>query len=298
MCCPYPAIDLSVPAEPAFLSFMPKIRRTVVPVNKNPSGRPGGGVSMKSVVPAAIYAYAIRMDLSGNRQEADGRRAGASRAKLTKDEFRALLRDRNTAGINAWARSVRGPLRLLTSLLFDVEPIVFWRAIEAMGRTAAVIAQKDPERVRLQIRNLLWLMNDESGGLCRRAPEALGEILINVPVLLPDYVHLLPRFLWAEPFERGIRFAMYRVATMRPETRPVFSSCLGDLIKSLDNFSESIRGYSLLALKPLRRQLDESGLALPDVPPATIPVYNFETGELRQMTIGISDLLDEQTSLF
>lgn len=225
-------------------------------------------------------------------------RTGSSRAKLQKDELRALLRERDTAGIIGWARSARGPLRSLTSLLFDVEPIIFWRAIEAMGRAAAVVAQYDLERVRLQIRNLLWLMNDESGGLCRRAPEAIAEMLVNVPELIPEYAPLLVGYLWEEPFERGIRFAIYRLATMRPETRMTFASCLGDLIKSLENPSESIRGYSLLALKPLRRQLEESGLALPDVGPETIPVYNFETGELRQITIGITDITDEQISLF
>jgi hypothetical protein len=228
----------------------------------------------------------------------DDRQTRASRARLKKDEIRTFLRERDNAGIIAWAGTSRGPLRTLTSLLFDVEPIIFWRAIEAMGRTAAVMARYDLERVRLQIRNLLWLMNDESGGLCRRAPEAIAEMLINVPELIPEYVHLLARYLWEEPFERGIRFAIYRLATMRPETRPVFSSCLGDLIKSLENPSETIRGYSLLALKPLGKELHDSGLALPDVMPATIPVYNFETGELRQITIGISDITDTQTSLF
>jgi hypothetical protein len=226
------------------------------------------------------------------------KRVGSSRAKLNKEAIRMLLRERDTAAISAWARSGRGQLRTLTSLLFDVEPIIFWRAIEAMGRAAAVVARYDPERVRLQIRNLLWLMNDESGGLCRRAPEAIAEMLINSPELISEYVPLLPRYLWEEPFERGIRFAIYRLATMRPETRQVFASCLGDLIKSLEMPSESIRGYSLLALKPMRHELYESGLALPDVMPATIPVYNFDTGELRQITIGISDITDEQTSLF
>ncbi len=225
-------------------------------------------------------------------------RGGTSHLKLRKNAIRDLLRERNLQEISARAAAGRGLLRALTSLLFDVEPIVFWRAIESMGRTAAVVAKKDMERIRKHIRNLLWLMNDESGGLCRRAPEAIGEILVNVPDFIPEYAHLLPAYIWQEPFERGIRFAIYRVATMRPETRPIFASCLGDLVKSLEHDSEDIRGYSLLALKPLRQQLDQSGFSIPDVPPATIPVYNFETGELRQITIGVSDIMEEQASLF
>jgi len=219
------------------------------------------------------------------------------RSRLKKNEIRELLRGRDIDAIMSWAGSVRGPLRTLTSLLFEVEPIIFWRAIEAMGRVAAVVARNDIERVRLQIRNLLWLMNDESGGLCRRAPEAIAEMLVNVPDLILEYAQILSGYLWEEPFERGIRFAIYRLATTRPETQPVFANCLGDLIKSLESPSESIRGYSLLALKSLRHQLGESGFGLPEVAPATIPVYNFDTGELRQITIGVSDISDDQALL-
>ncbi len=230
-------------------------------------------------------------------EEQNQNRAGG-RARLRKREVRELLRERDLRAIAARAENARGILRTLRMILYDMEPIIFWRAIEAMGRVAAIIAACDIERVRKHIRGLLWLMNDESGGLCRRAPEAVSEILVHVPALIPDYGHMIPAYLWEEPFERGIRFGIYRLASMRPETRETFSSCIGDLVKSLEHDSDSIRGYSLLALKPLRHELDQSGMSLPDVAPATIPVYNFETGELRQITIGVSDIIDEQTSLF
>jgi len=218
--------------------------------------------------------------------------------KLRKSEVRELLRGRDFHGITGWAENGQGALRTLRMILYDMEPIVFWRAIEVIGKVARIIAATDTERVRKHIRGLLWLMNDESGGLCRRAPEAITEILVHVPDLIPEYAHLLTSYLWEEPFERGIRFGVYRLATMRPETRQLFEACIGDLVKSLEHDSESIRGYSLLALKPLRQELGQSGMALPDIMPATIPVYNFETGELRQITIGVSDILDAQASFF
>jgi hypothetical protein len=230
-----------------------------------------------------------------SREEHGQRR---SRMKMRKDDLRGLLRRRDLHEITSWAVNGRGALRALRMILYDMEPIIFWRAIEAMGRAAGIIAASDMDRIRRHIRGLLWLMNDESGGLCRRAPEAVSEILVHVPDLISEYAHLIPSYLWEEPFERGIRFGIYRLASMRPETRELFSSCIGDLVKSLEHDSESIRGYSLLALKSLRQELDRSGMALPDIAPATIPVYNFETGELRQITIGISDITDEQASLF
>jgi hypothetical protein len=218
------------------------------------------------------------------------RRTGPPRTRLKKSDIRPLLLDRDLERVARLAEG-RGVLRALISLLYDMEPLVFWRAIEAIGVAAGVVAKYDHERVRKHIRNLLWMMNDESGALCRRAPEAIGEILINVPDLIDEFAHILPSFLWEEPFERGIRCAIYRVGGMRPETRVIYAGCIGDLIKSLGHDSESIRGYSLFALKPLREQIEASGFALPEVEAATVPMYNFDTGQLRQETIGVSDIL-------
>lgn len=40
-----------------------------------------------------------------------------------------------------------------------------WRAIEGMGAVAHRMAGEDPEAVRNILRNLLWTINEESGGI-------------------------------------------------------------------------------------------------------------------------------------
>ncbi|MEW6029644.1 MAG: DVU0298 family protein [Chloroflexota bacterium] len=76
-------------------------------------------------------------------------------------------------------------LSLLTALTYDPDLRVNDRAIEATGRAAREIAQRDPEFVRNYILRLFWLVNDESGGICWRAPELIGAI-----------IHACPRFAY------------------------------------------------------------------------------------------------------
>ena len=100
-----------------------------------------------------------------------------------KSEARELLAARDFESLIQWAEAVASPLRHLFSLTFDASEVIQWRAVEAIGRVAGVQAETDLEPVRDFVRRLLWLMNDESGGLGWHAPEAIGEILVNVPDL-------------------------------------------------------------------------------------------------------------------
>jgi hypothetical protein len=76
-------------------------------------------------------------------------------------------------------------------------------AVEAAGQMAAVTAESGLEPVREVLRRVIWLMNDESGGVLWQGPEILGEILVQVPDLRPEFAPLLPPYLVEEPFERG-----------------------------------------------------------------------------------------------
>ena len=208
-----------------------------------------------------------------------------SKAKQTKLLVRALLERRDTSAIISWAQSDRNPLRTLSSLLFEENPLVAWRAIEAIGQVAGTVSNTDIDKVKRQIRKLLWMMNDESGGLCRRGPEAIGEILINVPSLTQDYAHLLPPYLWEEPFEVGTRSAIFRLLSARPETTDIFQGCIGDLLKSLDHPDEIMRGYSLLVLKTLHASPKAPDIDIPKIAPCTIPFYDFGSGDLDTIEI-------------
>ena len=102
-------------------------------------------------------------------------------------------------------------MRRLLGLLQDPSPGLRWRAVLALGYVAQAISGDDPSLHEF-LRSLFWSMNDESGNLCRMAPEALGEVLRVRPDLRLGYAPLLAQYLVEEPFETGALWALCRLA--------------------------------------------------------------------------------------
>jgi len=195
---------------------------------------------------------------------------------------RVMLESRDLNAIAAWAVQARNPMRTLTRLLFDNDSLIRWRAIEAMGIVAGVESHKSIERVRRQIRRLFWLMNDESGGLCWHAPEAIGEILYNVPELIYEFGTLLPSFFHEEPFEHGSRLAVARVARLKPD---IFSNAVEDLRHTLDHDDPAMRGYSILALRAIRNQVDIARAERLSNDDSYFSLYDHQTGQLTKTSV-------------
>jgi len=176
---------------------------------------------------------------------------------------------------NAW--------RVLLSLTYDQDELISWRAIEASGKVAGLQAGAEIERVRDFIRRLLWLMNDESGGLGWRSPELIGEILVNVPALVDEYASLIFRFLREEPFERGTHFAVYRIASMNPEP---FVNNVSELGNSLSDPDPTIRGYAACALHSIDPKSHRQAIEKLQHDQGQVTSYDFDTGLLQQTTVG------------
>jgi AraC family transcriptional regulator of adaptative response/methylated-DNA-[protein]-cysteine methyltransferase len=81
------------------------------------------------------------------------------------------------------ARVKKSLLSRLTALTYDPEPVVSDRSVVCTGLVAKIIYESDPEYVRNYLLRLFWLVDEESGGVCWRAPEMIGEILNNCPGL-------------------------------------------------------------------------------------------------------------------
>ncbi len=125
--------------------------------------------------------------------------------------LRDLLLARDWDGVNAFPASRGWLLRRLLAALQDPSPGVRWRAVVALGRVVSSLPQDDPALSEF-VRSLFWSMNDESGNLCRMAPEALGEILRARPEFRAPFAPLLPQYLVEEPFETGALWALCRLA--------------------------------------------------------------------------------------
>jgi hypothetical protein len=155
------------------------------------------------------------------------------------------LKTRDFEGLKEWAEEERGSVRVLGSLILDLDPLVRWRAIEGLGKVCGTKAKSDLKSVRRVIRRLFWGMNDESGNLIWSAPEAIAEILVNVPRLIDDYAPLLPPLMDLEPFPRGVSWALARLSAVRPK---VFENSTEVLLESLSSSDPHIRGCGLRTL--------------------------------------------------
>jgi hypothetical protein len=199
---------------------------------------------------------------------------------VRKDAARAVLEAFDPAAVDHWAEGEQQAMALLQSLLFEEDPLLRWRAVEASGRVAAVLSRRDLEPAREAVRRALWLMNDESGGLLWNGPELIGAVLGNVPPLRREFTEILASFLEEEPFRAGTRWGLWRVAAVEPGA---VTSSAQALVASLGDPDPEVRGLAALALSATRGPAATAALAGDG---ARLVVFDFRTAVTRETTVG------------
>lgn len=205
--------------------------------------------------------------------------------------MRTILLRRDRARLEKWAAAVTNPLRALISLTYDQDVLVRWRAIEAAGWVSATLAESNLDKVRDTIRRLLWLMNDESGGLGWYNPELIGEMLCGVPSLIPEFATLLPSFLVEEPFEAGTHWAMVRLADVAPQA---VADAAPKVARSLNDPNPMIRALAARFLISIKAENLEASISPLRTDPEEFQLYDLEKGELTTVPVGqyVRDSLD------
>jgi hypothetical protein len=130
--------------------------------------------------------------------------------RLWRKDWRGLAAMNERPGLVFWR---------LIAMLQSPDRRLALRAVVALGRFAASLRPGEPN-VTEAVKGLFWMMNDESGNLCRLAPEAIAEILAARPELRPSFAPLIPQYLLEEPFEAGALWAMLRLARAGHEWKP------------------------------------------------------------------------------
>jgi len=206
---------------------------------------------------------------------------------MLKGTLRGLLVGARFDDIVAIAGERNRVLGLLVSLTYDRDAVVAWRAVEALGRAAARVAERNPDVVRDHLRRLLWLLSEESGGVCWRAPEAMAEIVSRAPDRFADYVPIVVHLIceMAEEdlshFRVGMLWAIGRLGSLAvphvADVAPVMVACL-------DHADPQVRGTALWALARVgQRDVVLRSAHLRD---DEGPVERYDHGEVTQTTVG------------
>lgn len=160
----------------------------------------------------------------------------------------------------------------LFSFLYNIDELIKWRAVTAMGETVSSIADEDIESARVVVRRLMWNLNDESGGIGWGSPEAMGEVIARSIRLGEEYNRILisyinkdGNYLENEVLRQGVIWGIGRIAGVKPhlvrDSLDFIIPCLGSdnsMLRGLSAWAvgeiDPIRALSLLS--PLER--DES----------------------------------------
>ncbi len=196
------------------------------------------------------------------------------------------------------ARQLPGPL---FSLLLDKDELVRWRAVEAFGRTIVRMAEgkgegEGPgaglEAARGILRQCLWRLNEESGGLGWGAPEVLGESLALHRRLAGEFCRMLASYVRQETsgegnylehvgLRRGVYWALGRLAGSFPE---LLEAEQGTLLAGLSDEDGANRGLSAWALGLLG--VKDAAQPLQALASDASTVDLFLNGELVRTTTG------------
>ncbi len=161
---------------------------------------------------------------------------------IKKEDIVFLLKEQKfeiLAGLVAGRRSLLGHL---SRLLCEPAGLLRWRAIEGLGAAAARLAAENPEAARNIIRNLIWTINEESGGIGWGAAESIGEIIYRCPDAFPEFASIVISRAEEQMLRPGVLWAAGRIAQARPD---LVREYLPDLAGFLDDPDPVVRGYTL-----------------------------------------------------
>ncbi|MBW1696288.1 MAG: HEAT repeat domain-containing protein [Deltaproteobacteria bacterium] len=167
---------------------------------------------------------------------------------LAQDDFNACLESIRQLP----PRRVIGPL---FSFFFAQDELVKWRSITATGVVVSDLANQDMEAARVIMRRLMWNLNDESGGIGWGSPEAMGEIMSRherladeFSCILISYIREGGNFVEHEMLQRGVIWAIGRLAHVRPELCKDAVASLCPYLQSRDPVLRGITAWTAGAL--------------------------------------------------
>ncbi|MEN8261861.1 MAG: DVU0298 family protein [Nitrospirota bacterium] len=198
-----------------------------------------------------------------------------------KKEITNILSEKKYDELIKQSSNTRRVLTMLISMTYDKDSVISWRAMEAIGLITGRIAGTDPDMVKSTTGRLMWMIRDESGGIGWSAPEILGEIVRNNPLLCADIATIIVSFHEEIMLTAGVMRAAGRMGKTHTEmvdyAGPIIVSCL-------NNQDRSIRGYAAWAAGELGVALAADRLE--SLRSDTDSILFYEKEELINKTVG------------
>jgi len=121
------------------------------------------------------------------------------RGKALKNRLKDLLSKANLKEVFDLSKELEHSERILgylTGFFCEKDEELKWKAVILFGRLCARLAEEDLERARIVIRRLLWMLNEESGGMAWGVPEGFAEALYHSEALKEVYIDIFISYLW------------------------------------------------------------------------------------------------------
>ncbi len=147
-------------------------------------------------------------------------------------------------------------IRYIQRLLYAVDPLLRLRAAEALGKVAAVVAEKDPGAVSRLLQGCFSSISDTAASSWG-ALDAIGEIIRNSPEQYAGFIPQLYRLTGDRVMAPGVLRVLGRIATVTPD--PIRKTAF-HYIPLLQDTDPEIRGYAAVLLGNLRAQEAEEDL--------------------------------------
>lgn len=168
-----------------------------------------------------------------------------------KTQLRSLLYDGQidqAAGLVARKKRLLGTL---LSLTFDNDPLVAWRAVDAMGTACDRIADSNPDFVLSHMRRLNWYLSEEAGGICLLAAPAMAEIIRYRPEMFSDFIPLVVALIDTmaeEDLEHFRPYVLWALGRLAPVAGEEVESVIPAVVSALDHPQPIVRGTAVWCL--------------------------------------------------
>ncbi len=199
---------------------------------------------------------------------------------LTKKQVEELTKDYQIEPILEAARRDKKVMRYVQRLIYTGDPLARNRAVEILGRTCAVVAEKDPGVVSKLLQGLFYSLTD-TAAYPMGAIEAIGHMIAQRPDLFGGYTPQLYQFMGDDTRKTLVLEALGRIAQSSPEILRKHTFHFFSFLKDPD---PSVRGYASWFLGNLgaREAKDDIRKLLDE----TNEMEVYENGQMKKTSVG------------